>query len=169
MSQYTNPIPVGDDPSNYSDLDKVAFIKQLREDRRNKGIAIPRFVRALNKAGYSITVTTYKTECETYPQRGIAHVNEWILEYAYRVLNSVRVQNSVQGPHTAYAMEAIASERMRKGLDYYQMAEKLSKRGITITEAEYRTSEQGMTKHVSFEVITECANILDLDPRDVMP
>ncbi len=167
MTQYENPIPLGDDPSNYGDKAKVQFMLDLRDARRNKGIAIPRFVRALNKAGYTISVTDYKT-CEQKPGEAIEHINEWLLEFAARVLNSVRVQNSVQGASTSHAMTVIAERRIARNLDYHQMAELLNSHGITVTEAEYRTAEQGMTKHVSFEIIAECASILRIQAGDIL-
>lgn len=142
------------------------MMRTLREDRRNKGVAIPRFVRALNKAGYSIEVSEYK-RCEELPGRGIDHVREYMLTYAYQVLNSTRVQNSVQGKHTAHAMTVIADRRIQGDLDYFAMSSALTNQGVQITEAEYRTHEQGMTKHVPFEVIALCAVILNLDPSEL--
>jgi hypothetical protein len=99
---------------------------------------------------------------------GIDHISAGMLEYAYRVLNSSRVQNSVQGPNTARAMTLISQARTAKGLEYFDMSEELGMRNVPITEAEYRAAEQGMTKIVSYEVITEAAKILDLDPRKLI-
>lgn len=166
MSQYENPIPAGDDPSNYTEPELVEFMRKLRTDRRDKGVTIPRFVRAINKAGYHITASAYK-ECEQYPGKGIEHIQEWMLVYAYKVLNATRVQGSVQGKHTAHAMTVIGDTRVLRGFAYHDMSEKLSARGITITEAEYRTSEQGITKYVSYEVIAECASILGIAPGEL--
>lgn len=167
MTQYTNPIPVGDDPSNYGDTHKLEFMRQLVLDRRDAGIAIPRFVRALNKAGYSITLKEYKS-IEQVPGKGIAHIDEWLLEYAYRVINATRVQNSVQGKHTARAMIAISKARRNADLDYLDMAKRLTGAGVPITEAEYRTAEQGMTKHVPFEVIAATCFILGISSEDIL-
>jgi hypothetical protein len=167
MTLYRNPIPSGTDPSTYTDVEKLQFMRDLTENRRDKGIAIPRFVRAMTKAGYPISLSAYK-ECEQLPGMGIDHISAGMLEYAYRVLNSSRVQNSVQGPNTARAMTLISQARTAKGLEYFDMSEELGMRNVPITEAEYRAAEQGMTKIVSYEVITEAAKILDLDPRKLI-
>lgn len=161
MTYYANPIPVGDDLENYSDKDLLDVMRQLRTDRRNKGTEIARFARAMSKAGYHITPSDYKT-CEQKPGMSIDHIRAGMLIAAYEVLNSTRVQNSPQPRNTARAMTRIGNARMSQRLDYYQVAEKLQARGVNITEAEYRTAEQGITKHVSFEVVAECANILGI-------
>jgi hypothetical protein len=166
MTLYRNPIPSGTNTSEFTDVEKLQFMRDLIEHRRDKGIAIPRFVRSLSKAGYSISLADYK-EAEQLPGKGIDHITAGMLEYAYRVLNSTRVQNSVQGPNTARAMTRIAQARINKGYEYYDLAELLNAKGVIITEAEYRTAEQGMTKHVSYEVIAECASILGLSPREL--
>jgi hypothetical protein len=167
MTNYLNPIPADKSPEEFTDVDKLGFIKELAANRRDKGIAIPRFVRAVNKAGYRISLRDYK-ECEEFPGKAIDHIDKGLLHYAYQVLNSTRVQNSVQGPHTTYALTRIAAARVSVGLDYFDMSESLNETGILITEAEYRAAEQGMTKIVSYEVIIESAKILDLDPRDLI-
>jgi hypothetical protein len=164
MTLYRNPIPSGTNTSEFTDVEKLQFMRDLIEHRRDKGIAIPRFVRSLSKAGYSISLADYK-EAEQLPGKGIDHITAGMLEYAYRILNSTRVQNSVQGPNTARAMTRIAQARITKNLDYFDVAEELNTRNVPITEAEYRAAEQGMTKIVSYEVIIETAKILDLDPR----
>jgi len=170
MDKYTCPIPFGDDPSNHTDRDKVEYMKQLATDRRDKGIAIPRFVRAINKAyagsGRSVSLEAYK-EAERYPLKGIPLINEYLLQVAYDVLNSTRVQNSPQARNTAYAMTVIANARIARGFEYADMREKLNARGVAISEAEYRTSEQGITKSVDFEVIVEAARILGIAPGEL--
>lgn len=166
MQRYDNPIPAGVSPDAFTDVDKIQFMRNLAEQRRERQIAIPRFVRALNKAGYDIPLAVYK-ECEMLPGQAIDQINNGMLVYAYRVLNAVRVQNSVQGKHTSNAMKTIAERRVAKNFDYFHMAEELNSVGVKVTEAEYRAAEQGMTKIVSFELIIEAALILDLDPADL--
>lgn len=161
MTYYTNPIPDGHDPSEYGDSELIEFMRKLRDDRKAKGTAISRFVRQISKAGYVITPAEYK-EYETLPGKAIPAIREYLLTYAYRVLNSLRVQNSPQPKHTAHAMTVIGNARQSQGIEYYQMAEKLESRGVPMTEAEYRTLEQGIAKHVNFEVIAESAQILGI-------
>lgn len=136
-------------------------MRQLKEDRQHKGTALARFVRQLTRAGYRITRDEYKT-LEDYPAKAIPHIREYLFVYAYKVLNTTRVQNSPQPKHTAHAMTVISEYRVKQDLEYYQMAERLDQRGVFMTEAEYRTLEQGITKHVNFEVIAECARILGI-------
>lgn len=161
MTYYANPIPVGEDLDSYSDKELVEVMRTLRTDRRNKGTEISRFSRAMSKAGYSITPSDYKA-CEQKPGLGIDHIRAGMLIAAYEVLNSTRVQNSPQPRNTARAMTRIGNARMSQGIEYFQMSEKLQARGVQITEAEYRTAEQGITKHVAFEIVAECANILGI-------
>lgn len=166
MQKYDNPIPAGVSPDAFTDVDKITFMRNLAEQRRERQIAIPRFVRALNKAGYDIPLAVYK-ECEMMPGKAIEQINNGMLVYAYRVLNAVRVQNSVQGKHTSAAMRKIAETRVAKNYDYFHMSEELNSVGVKVTEAEYRAAEQGMTKIVSFELIIEAALILNIDPADL--
>lgn len=166
MNKYENPIPLGVGPAAFTDVDKVQFMRDLAEHRRERQIAIPRFVRAMNKAGFDVTLSDYKA-CEMMPGKAIEQIDKGMLIYAYRVLNAVRVQNSVQGKHTSAAMKAIAERRVAKNFDYFHMSEELNSVGVKVTEAEYRAAEQGMTKIVSFELIIEAALILDLDPADL--
>lgn len=161
MRYYQNPIPVGDDPNNYGDKELIEHMRTLRTDRRNKRAAISRFTRAMTKAGYSISPEDYKA-CEQKPGMAIEHIKAGMLIAAYEVLNSTRIQNSPQPKHTAQAMTVISYARVSQGLEYFQMAEKLEARGVSITEAEYRTAEQGITKHVPFEVVAETARILGI-------
>lgn len=166
MSEYENPIP---DPSTlpgYSDKDLLDVMRQLRTDRRDKGTAIARFTRAMHKAGYDISLSEYK-KCEQYPAHGVEHIRAGMLEAAYSVLNSLRVQTSPQQRNTAHAMEVISRARIAHGLEYFEMAEKLDTRGVTITESEYRTIEQGMAKHATFELVAECARILGIAPGEL--
>ena len=161
MTYYENPVPAGQSPDLYSDPELVEFMRKLKEDRKNKGTAISRFVRQLNKAGYEITVSQYK-EYETLPGKAIPAIREYMLVYAYKVLNSLRIQDSPQGKLTSYAMTVIGESRQQQGIDYFQMAEKLRTRHISMTEAEYRTLEQGISLNVPFEVVAECARILGI-------
>lgn len=166
MTYYTNPIPEGTDRKTIPDVTATDYMRVLRTDRRNKGTAISRFVRAMTKAGYSITASDYKA-CEGYPGKAIEHVRNGMLDAAYVVLNSVRIQHSPQPRHTANAMTVIANARQSQGLEYFQMAEKLEARGVTITESEYRTAEQGINKHVPFEVVAESARILGVSAGEL--
>jgi hypothetical protein len=170
MKFYVCPIPAGDDPQNYGDAEKVEFMRQLHADRKEKGIAISRFVRQINKA-YSdptrfITPAEYK-RAEQFPVHGIALIDEYLLQVAYEVLNSTRVQNSPQDKATAHAMTRIAQERVKRGFEYFHMSEKLHERGVNVTEAEYRTAEQGMARHVNFQLIAETARILGIAPGEL--
>lgn len=167
MTAYTNPLPSGTNFAEIPDRTKVDAMKQLTADRRDKAIAIPRFVRALNRAGYPIRLAEYK-ECEMGPLNAVPHINAGMLDYAYRVLNTTRVQNSVQGPYTSRVMTVIGNARIAQGLDYFEVAEKMTAKGVQITEAEYRAAEQGMTKHVPFEWIMTAIDILGLNSREVI-
>lgn len=167
MTQYVNPIPAESDPGSYGDKDLVLFMKQLREDRKHKGTMLSRFARQLSKAGYPITRDEYKS-LEEAPAKAIPHIREYLFVYAYKVLNSTRVQDSPQPKNTAHAMTVISEARVSQGIEYYQMAQKLDARGVVITEAEYRTLEQGITKHVNFEVVTECAKILGIGAGELI-
>lgn len=168
MTQYINPIPDGVSPESFKDTELVEFMRQLKADRKDKGTAISRFVRQITKAGYTIDAATYK-EYETFPLKAVPAIREYLLAYAYNVLNSLRVQNSPQGSFTTRAMTVIGEARESQGIQYFQMAEKLDARGIPMTEAEYRTLEQGIAKHVPFEVIAECASILGIAAGELFP
>lgn len=171
MTYYRNPIPIGAAPEGFTDIELVEFMKQLAEDRRDKGIAIPRFVKAINaranKSGRSFTLAEYKA-AEKFPAKGIPLIHEYLFVFAYEVLNATRVGNSPQSIATAHAMEVIGDARVKADIDYETFAERLSRKlGIQVTGAEYRTAEQGMTKIVPHDWIWAASKILDLDPADL--
>lgn len=168
MTLYRNPIPEGFAPEGMPETELVEAMKQLKADRKDKGTAISRFTRQLTKAGFPIDAATYK-DYETFPLRAVPAIREYMLVYAYRVLNSLRVQHSPQGKHTTHAMTVIGEYRESQGIQYFQMAEKLDSRGIPMTEAEYRTLEQGIAKHVPFEIVAECASILGIAYGELFP
>jgi hypothetical protein len=165
--EYTNPIPEGSDPADLTIAEIKELMEQLRRDRTNKGITLPRFVRALNKAGYDIDLSKYK-DCEKKPGVAADHVREYLFTYAYKVLNTTRVQDSVQSAATEYAMGKISEARITHGHTYAAFARRLrSARHVAITEHEYRAMEQGMTKTVPWDLIEACVYVLVLDPREV--
>jgi len=149
-------------PAEITDKWALQEMARVRNYRQTKNINFPRFVRALNQSGYAITLNDYK-RAETHPVHAIPFVHDGLLDHCYKVLNAARVRGSVQGHHTEHAMQVIRTYRIRRNLDFLDMAERLTDRGITTSVAEYRTAEQGITKNVSFEVIAECVRLLGID------
>ena len=166
MTVEFEPPRFPDDPDEITDVEAIEELKRVRNYRQSRNYNFPRFVRALNQAGYSITLEDYK-KAETRPQTGIVHVREGMLVYAYRVLNQTRVRGSVQDPDTAHAMQVIREYRVTKGLDFLDMSEHLTDSGITTSVAEYRTCEQGITRVVPFQVIAECVRYLRIPVSEV--
>lgn len=160
IQEFTEPVfPNG--PSEVTDVEAIKELERLRDYRQTRNYNFPRFVKALNSAGYTVTVSTYKN-AEQNPLDGIEHVRNGMLHYAYKVLNATRVAGSVQDPDTAYAMEILRYYRVQAGYDFADMSEKLYLRNISFSAAEYRTCEQGITRHVPFNVLCESARILDI-------
>lgn len=161
MTAEFEPPRFPDDPDDITDVEAIEEMARVRNYRQTKNINFPRFVRALNQAGYKITLEDYK-KAETRPVTCIPFVRDGMLTYAYKVLNATRVRGSVQGSHTARAMTVIRAYRVAKGYEFVDMAEMLTDNGIATSTAEYRTAEQGITKVVPFEVIAECARYLTI-------
>lgn len=166
MTTEFEPPRFPDDPDEITDVEATDEMSRVRNYRQTKNINFPRFVRALNQAGYKITLEDYK-KAETRPVTCIPFVRDGMLTYAYKVLNATRVRGSVQGEHTANAMQVIREYRVTKGLEFIDMSEMLTDNGIPTSQAEYRTAEQGITKHVSFEVIAECVKFLGIPTSEV--
>lgn len=158
-----------DDPDEITDVQAVEEMARVRNYRQTRNINFPRFVRALNNAGYKITVAEYKL-CETRPANCPVHVREGMLTYAYKVLNQTRVTGSVQDECTARAMQVIREYRVREGLTFLDIAEFLTEEcGLRFSEAEYRTCEQGITKIVPFGVIAHVGAYLRIPPAEMHP
>lgn len=166
MTVEFEPPRFPDDPDEITDVEAIAEMARVRNYRQTKNINFPRFVRALNQAGYKITLEDYK-KAETRPQTCIDFVRDGMLIYAYKVLNATRVRGSVQGEHTAHAMTVIRAYRVAKGYEFVDMAEMLTDHNIPTSTAEYRTAEQGITKVVPFEVIAECVAFLGVPHSEV--
>lgn len=153
-----------DDPDEITDVEAIEEMARVRNYRQTRNINFPRFVRALNNAGYKITIEEYKL-CETRPANCPPHVREGMLTYAYKVLNQTRVSGSVQDEPTAYAMQVIRDYRVKAGMSFLDIAEYLTDVcGMRFSEAEYRTCEQGITKIVPFGVIAHVSAYLRIPP-----
>lgn len=155
-------------PSDFpDDVDTItvdmaeAWFRDVRTIRRTRNIAIPRFVNALNTAGYSITTEEYKL-LEAAPKQSWPHVKEYLLQYCEKVFNKVRVNNSAQSDETAAAMLAILDARTRRNVTHAYMAEELTKRGIPITAAQFRTAEQGIMRAVPYDLVAASCDILGI-------
>lgn len=167
MSENYEAPQLPDNLDETTDTAASDAMQQLVKDRRSKGVMIPRFVKQLNTAGYSITLEEYK-RIEKKPFYAIPHVRNGITVYAYRALNKLRVDNSVQDSSTAHAMTLLAYARQKADISYAEMAKRVSDRlGIQVTEAEYRTSEQGMTKTVPWAWVVHASRILGITPGEL--
>lgn len=166
MHTYDVPADMPQDPDEITVEWAADQMREVRNIRQTRNLTFPRFVRALNNAGYAIGIEDYKI-IERAPKLSLPHVREGILTYVSKVLNATRVSGSVQDHATAHAMVVIGSARREKGLDFADVAIQLRNAGIDFSEASYRTAEQGIMRVVPFAVIAECVKILDLEPRDL--
>lgn len=156
-----------DDPDEISDVWAIEEMARVRGYRQTRNINFPRFVRALNQAGYAITVPEYKL-CETRPANCPPHVREGMLTYAYKVLNKTRIAGSKQDEPTAHAMRVIREYRVAADKSFLDIAEYLTDDcGMPFSEAEYRTAEQGITKIVPFGVIRHVARYLRIPAGEI--
>lgn len=166
MRTYLEP-ETPDNPNEISDAFCREAIKDVRAARQERNITFPRFVKALNRAGFEISLHEYK-EAETKPATSDAAIRRGLLPYAYQVLNSARVTGSMQTPETAYAMQVLADARRAAGFEYTDMSVELMQRGVPITPAAYRTCEQGITRDVSFDLILVASTVLDVNFLDLL-
>lgn len=156
-----------DDPDEIDDVWAIEEMARVRNYRQTRNINFPRFVRAINAAGYEITVADYKL-CETRPATCPPHVREGLLTYAYKVLNKTRISGSKQDAPTANAMRVIREYRVRANMSFVDLAEYLTDECATpFSEAEYRTAEQGITKIVPFGVIYHVAQYLRIPAGEI--
>lgn len=169
MTVEFEPPRFPDDPDEITDVQAIEEMARVRNYRQTKNLNFPRFVRALNRAGYDIDVATYKL-CETRPVNAIPHVREGMLTYAYKVLNQARVNGSVQDEPTARIMRVIRDYRVKRDLTFGDIAEYLTETaGIRTTEAEYRTQEQGITKIVPIGVVDAIRTYLRIPASELFP
>lgn len=166
MTEYQVPADMPQDPEEITIEWAAERMREVRDARQTRNLTYPRFVRALNRAGYEISTEDYKI-IERAPKLSLPHVQEGILTYVAKVLNRLRVDGAVQDPTTTFAMVKIGTTRREKGLDFLDMTIRLGALDVEFSEASYRTAEQGIMRVVPFEVIAGCLKILDLDPRDI--
>lgn len=155
-----------DDPAEITDYDVREWWPEVRRARLDKNLPVPRFVSALNRAGYAIDIATYK-RIEKLPLEAVDHVREGILRYVEKVFSSERVPDSAQTPSTVYAMAVLSDARKAKGLTYNDMSQRLMTRGIAMQPNSIRTAEQGITRVVPFDYIAVSAEILEIDPVEL--
>lgn len=158
---------IPDDPADMHDAFCVDALKQLRDDRRTKNVAFPRFVAALRSAGYIISVEEYK-RCESDPLSGAIHVREGLLRVAYNVLNSSRVVGSSQSAETEFAVLRLTREREDREISHFDMANLLSSAGVPTSGAAWRTIEQGITTHVPWDTMITAAKILNVPLQELI-
>lgn len=166
MSEYELPADMPQDPEEITLEWAAERIREVRNARQTRNLTFPRFVRALNRAGYEIDIEDYKI-IERAPKLGLVHVQEGILTYVAKVLNATRVTGSVQDSATEHAMVVISAARRAKGLSFQDMSVTLGTLGVEFSEASYRTAEQGIMREVPFAVIAASVKALDIEPRDV--
>jgi hypothetical protein len=160
--EYRVPADMPQDPNEIDPEWAADQIREVRKVRRTRNISIPRFVRALNASGYEIDVEEYHVLEGAPKTQAILHVREYILTHCERALDKKRVIGSVQTESTANAMYALMHARTNQGHGYEYMAEELTKRGIPVSTAQYRTAEQGITRNVPFDLIDGACDILGI-------
>lgn len=161
MIEYTIPADMPQDPEEITIEYAAECIREVRNHRQTRNLTFPRFVRALNRAGYEISTEDYKI-IERAPKLGLVHVQEGILTYVAKVLNAARVSGSVQDAATEHAMVVIGAARREKGMSFQDMSIALGNAGVDFSEASYRTAEQGIMREVPVAVIAASKYILDI-------
>ena len=165
-NEYEVPRDLPQDPEEITHEMAAEWMREVRNARQTRNLTFPRFVRALNRAGYPIDIEDYKI-IERAPKLSLPHVQEGLLVYVAKVLNATRVSGSVQDAATEHAMVVIGNARRAKGMTFNDVSVALATNGVTFSEASYRTAEQGIMREVPFAVIAECVAILGIEPRDV--
>lgn len=159
--EYRLPDDFPQDPDEITREQSEEWMREVRIVRRTRNIALSRFVKALNAAGYEINIDEY-TMIEKAPRLAHPHVQEYLLQYCAKVLNRKRVIGSAQSQSTARAMYALTAARTAKEWTYEQVAEGLTKLGIPVSAAQYRTAEQGITRTVPFDLIDGACDVLGI-------
>lgn len=168
LLSMTNPTEYKAPAESQYELDGITdeeisdWVRELRTVRRTRNIAIPRFVKALNASGYSIDVNEYKLFENAPRARGRIHVSSYILQHAEKALDKRRVIDSPQSEETAAAMFALMRARTDRNYSYEYVAEELTKRGIPVSAAQYRTAEQGIMRTVPFDLVSGACEILGI-------
>lgn len=165
-TEYEVPRDLPQDPEEITPEMAAEWMREVRNQRQTRNLTFPRFVKALNRAGYPIGVEDYKI-IERAPKLSLPHVQEGLLVYVAKVFNALRVSGSVQDAATEYAMIAIGTRRREKGMSFLDMSIALAEFGIPFSEASYRTAEQGIMKEVPWGVIAGSVKILDLEPSAI--
>jgi len=161
-TEYRVPADMPQDPEEIDTEWAADQIRAVRTVRRTRNISLPRFVRALNASGYEIDLDEYRVLEGAPRTQAILHVREYILQHCERALDKKRVIGSVQTEATANAMYALMHARTIQELTYEVVAEGLTKRGVPVTAAQYRTAEQGITRNVPFDLIDAACDVLGI-------
>lgn len=154
------------DYTAWDDRQCFEAIADIRTRRTALGIPPARFVSKINRAGYSITVTEYRT-IENAPLRGRDHVRAGFLDAAERAFEPMPQVH--QDANIRKITETLAQYRRDQSLTYEQVADIITDRGYPITRDEYRSIEQGTTKRVSLDVVIHAAAFLRIPAHELFP
>lgn len=149
-------------PEDWTDTECVMAAKAMRRDRLNiPNMTVPRVVRGLARLDYEMTVAEYK-ELERVPFDHVELIRSGVIQLVYRVLTGDLPAYRNSDKYTQSVMSLIKEARETAEYNYAEMAEMISSRGAQITEDEYRTMEQGITKHVPVSVAFRACQALGI-------
>jgi hypothetical protein len=149
-------------PEDWTDTECVMAAKAMRRDRLNiPNMTVPRVVRGLARLDYEMTVAEYK-ELERVPFDHVELIRSGVIQLVYRVLTGDLPAYRNSDKYTQSVMALIKEAREAEEYSYADMAEMISNRGAQITEDEYRTMEQGITKHVPVSVVFRACQSLGI-------
>jgi hypothetical protein len=136
--------------------------KAMRRDRLNiPNMTVPRVVKGLGRLDYEMTVAEYK-ELERVPFNHLDLIRSGVVGLVYRVLNGDLPAYTNSDKYTQAVMRLIKEKREAYEYTYKDMAEMISAKGSQLTEDEYRTMEQGITKNVPVSVALRAAQALGI-------
>lgn len=160
MLSYSNfpGAPAEDsDPEDWTDTECVLAAKAMRRDRLNiPNMTVPRVVRGLARLDYEMTVAEYK-DLERTPFEHVDMIRAGVIGLVYKVLVGDLPAYTNSDKYTQAVMALIKKGREEYEYSYADMAEMISSRGSQVTEDEYRTMEQGITKNVPVSVVMRAA------------
>ncbi len=151
-------------PNEWVDTEATLAVHVMRRDRLNHpNMSVPRIVKGLARLDYVITVAEYK-DLERYPYNNLHLVREGIVSLVYRVLRGDLPAYTNSDKYTQAVMAEIKAVREARGYKYADMAKGVSALGDQVTEDQYRTMEQGITKDVSVSLVIRAALALEISP-----